>query len=268
MGKSVQKKIGIIGAGNLGTSIAISLKNFGFPILFNSSFYNNEIRDIINEIDIEKFVLETNPIFIAVKDKDIRKKVNLLKNLNIRGKTIIHFSGFHTSDILSELKNKGADIGSFHPIISIPEKYIDINKIRGKLYASYEGGEVGERVVKEIFGNLNFEVFNISKNDKILFHLTLTLLSNYPFYVFELGKLLFDKIDFKYDKKEFKNNFIETSVKNYLKTGKISGPLSRGDYAIIDAELNNINEKRIKKLVDKIIKLSYEIKREVNNEKS
>ncbi len=264
MGKSIQEKIGIMGAGNLGTSMALSLVKTGFSVIFHSSHYKNDILNIKNESNTDKFLSESNTVFIAVKDKDIKSKVDIIKNHNVKGKIIIHFSGYHSSDILSELKDRGGIIGSFHPIFSFPQKNIDLTKISeaGELYGSYEGDNIGMDRVKEIFGKIGFNVFEISKDDKHLYHLSLTLISNYPFYIVELGKLMFDKTDIDTDKTKLLNDFLRIATENYINSGKISGPLSRGDYELIESEIKDIKYKKLKKLIDDLIKLSKRIKEE------
>jgi len=268
MGKSIQEKIGIVGAGNLGTSMAISLKKAGFSIILNSSHYNNNIKNIKNRKNMKSFLSESDIILIAVKDKDIKAKTDILKNHNIKEKTIIHFSGYYSSEILLELKSKGAIIGNFHPIMSFPEKYIDIKKISENkaIFGAYEGDNSGKLKVKEIFEKLGFNIFEISKEDKSLYHLSLSIISNYPFYIVELGKRLFAKINVNADKTKLLNDFFEIAVNNYINSGKISGPLSRGDYELIDEEVGKIKERNIKEIIDDIIELSKRIKEENINE--
>jgi hypothetical protein len=77
---------------------------------------------------------------------------------------------------------------------------------------------------------------------------------------------LFAKINVNADKTKLLNDFFEIAVNNYINSGKISGPLSRGDYELIDEEVGKIKERNIKEIIDDIIGLSKRIKEENINE--
>ncbi len=260
MGKSIQTKtkIGIIGAGKVGTSLALSFDKRKNNVYFYSYHYNNEISGVIAIKEFSEFVNIAEIIIIAVKDEQIVSMVEKLERLKPADKLIFHLSGFHSSKIFGSLSERNI-VGCFHPIFPFSEKFINIkNK---KIYADVEGGRRFVKRVKFLFRDFkDITLFEINPDDRPLFHLGLTLISNYPLFVIEAGKEIMGSVVCKTLLREISESLLKNSVENYFKFGKISGPLLRGDDDIVKKELNSLNEGELKSIVDGIIKLSKRIK--------
>ncbi len=260
MGKSIQTKtkIGIIGAGRVGTSLALSFDKRKNSVFFYSSHYNNEISGVVAIKEFSGFVNSSEIIIIAVRDMQIDSVVEKLERLKPLDKLIFHLSGFHSSKIFGSLSEKNI-VGSFHPIFPFSEKFINIkNK---KFYADVEGGQNFVKRIKLLFKDFKgITFFEINPDDKPLFHLGLTLISNYPLFVVEAGKEIMESVVCKTLLREISESLLKNSVENYFRFGKISGPLLRGDDDIIKKELNSLSEGELKSIVDDIIKLSKRIK--------
>ncbi len=264
MGRYIQKKtkVGIIGAGKVGTSLAVSFDKRKHTVYFLSKHYNNEIPAVSCISDEKSFFDSVDVIIIAVKDRDLKTIVNKLYQLKVKGKLIFHLSGFYSSDILGPLREKNV-IGVFHPIFPFTKKFINIkNK---KILADTEGDIIFLKKVKELFKDFKkLNLFEISKESKPVFHLGLTLVSNYPLYVVNVGKEILSPILCKTLLGEVMDSFLKATIENYLNSGNISGPLSRGDFEIIEKEISYLKDNRFKTVVDDIIRLSKKIK-EIEN---
>jgi len=266
MEKSIQQKktIGIIGAGNVGTSLAISISEKKFNILFNSSHYDKEVKNIKNIKQLNKFISFSDIIFIAKKDKDIKKTRDLLLKYNLKNKIIFHLSGVYSSEIIKDLKKRGAKIGSSHPVISIPEKFTDLSKI--KFYLGFDGDKQAKAELEQVFNNFNVKIFEIKASQKPFYHLAITLLCNYPFFIMKTGQYILTSLNLNINFDDFKSTVTKNSLENYLKSDKISGPLMRKDYKTINREIAKIKDKDLKVILKNIIDVSSKIKKEFYNE--
>ncbi len=259
MGKYIQKKakIGIIGAGNVGTSLAVSFDKRKNIVSFLSNHYNNEIPRVSSFTDEISFFENSEIIILAVKDNKLKSLIDKLKNLDIKDKLIFHMSGFFSSEILKPLENKNI-VGSFHPIFPFTKKFIKIKD--KKIYADIEGSRVFIKRIKEVFKEFkNLTLFEIEKEIKPIFHFGLTLVSNYPLYIVKTGEDILSSLICNTLLKDIMDSFLKASVENYLDTGKISGPLSRGDDDIVRKELSLMEKSKYKDILNDIIKISKKI---------
>ncbi len=265
MGRYIQKKtkVGIIGAGKAGTSLAVSFDKRKYAVYFLSKHYNNEIPSVSCFTDEKTFIDSVDVIVIAVKDRNLKTIVNRLYQLKVKGKLIFHLSGFYSSDILEQLKENNI-VGSFHPIFPFTKKFMNIKN--RKILADIEGDIKFIKRIKELFKDFRgLNLFEIEKKEKPILHLGLTLVSNYPLYVVNVGKEILSSVLCKTLLSDVMESFLKATIENYLSSGKISGPLSRGDFEIIKKEISYLENSRIKTIVDDIIRLSKKI-REIQDE--
>lgn len=125
-----QPSISLIGAGAVGATLATLLWKEGYRV--RSVISRNgpsavalarkvacprastEIADIDRTSDI---------ILIAVRDAELANVVRsfaALRALKLRGRTVLHTSGVHSSAILAPLRKTGASTASFHPLQTFP----------------------------------------------------------------------------------------------------------------------------------------------------
>ncbi len=259
MGKSIFKKtkIGIIGAGRVGTSLAVSFDKRKTALAFYSNHYSGEISGV-KALNFEEFVKFADIIIIAVKDSKIASTVERLKRAKLQDKIIFHLSGFHSSEILKPIGNDNV-IGSFHPILPFTEKYSNIKS--KKFYADIEGDSLFVKKVRAIFKDFKrLTMFEVNPDDKPILHLSLTLISNYPLYIVGAGKEILGQVVCKTLMREISGSLLRHSFENYINFGNISGPLERKENELINDELSSLEKGELKKIIDDIIKLSKRIK--------
>ena len=124
-------KIGIIGAGKVGTSLAVVLKKKGFHIVAVSDTAEASLKtaekylgkDVLytqNNMDV---VGASDAIAITTQDRviqDVAAEINA-KAERLDGKLIFHTSGADPSSVLMPLDEKGAFLGSLHPLQTFPD---------------------------------------------------------------------------------------------------------------------------------------------------
>ncbi len=119
--------IGIVGAGNVGMSLAGAVTRKGLGVLILSDHYEGPMASLKRQ-DARTFLQKCHAVVISVKDRDIRGIAEFLASAgaDLRGKTFLHSSGAQDSFVLSPLREKGARVGVMHPIQSFPRPDPDL----------------------------------------------------------------------------------------------------------------------------------------------
>ena len=180
--------IGIIGAGRVGCSLAVGLKNKGFVISGiysrseSSASFLNLMLGTHHANELEKTVKNSDVVFLTVPDMELTRTAESISAIpdcgEICGKVFLHCSGAETSEVLEPLKNKGAYTGSLHPIQTFAGRENGW-KCLEEIFFGFEGddraGKVAETIVKALSSNL----VKIRKEDKPLYHAAACVFSNY-----------------------------------------------------------------------------------------
>ena len=164
-------KIGIIGAGKVGTSLAAVLIKKGFSIVAVSDTMEASLKtaekylgkDVIytrNNMDV---VNASEAIAITTQDRviqDVAGEINA-KAERLDGKLIFHTSGADPSSVLLPLDTKGAFLGSLHPLQTFP----DIDSAIGVLPDTcifIEGDEGALPLLRKLGENIGAKVYTIA----------------------------------------------------------------------------------------------------------
>ena len=124
-------KIGIIGAGRVGTAIAkyISLQASQYCI---SGFYNRDYSKALESADfcntkaytsLNDLVRSSDTLFIATQDCEIGNVWECIDKDLIKNKFIGHFSGSLSSDVFGGAEYYGAYTGSVHPLYAFSDRF-------------------------------------------------------------------------------------------------------------------------------------------------
>ena len=237
-------KIGIIGAGKMGKSLARSLYDAGFDVVAVSSRTLSNayaIQSLINDISVyedPQDVVDTcNVIFLTVSDSQIENVCNSL-NWNNK-KTVIHTSGATSLEALKHAKDQSALIGIMHPMASFTE---EIQSIRS-IYLGIAGDDRAIEIIKKFADKLDCKTINIT--DSGLYHAGCCMVSNY--YDALLNKVADLWKSMGVEKEQTKEALIPLiqSVVDNLKTKDLSecltGPISRNDKETIKKHLVSID---------------------------
>jgi len=243
--------IGFIGAGKVGTAFGKYLSDKGLKVKgyysrskksaenagdFTSSTVYYNIGDLIQRADI---------IFITTNDDEISKVCEILtqEGLLYSGQILVHMSGGYSSRILESAKKKGCYIYSLHPL----QAFADIKKavidLEDTIF-SIEGDEEKIDVLKKILNTTGNKYFNITAEQKSIYHATACVLSNYLVTLIDYGLSLFETIGID-GEEGYKAVYplIEGTLKNIHSLGTkkaLTGPIARGDIKTIENHVKSI----------------------------
>lgn len=270
-------KVGIIGLGRVGTSLFLALykkgiKPFAVFTKTNKSLENlNDLLSINYTNDLDNLIINSDIIFISIKDDEIEKfSENISKKFSrdIKGKVFVHLSGLLNSEILDSLGENGAFIASLHPIQTFPNKNNSYESFYN-INFGFEGEKESLLKVKKITEILNGNIIIIKKEDKTLYHIAACVLSNYYITLNYIAQKLIDNTKLRnLDIAKVFEPLLKRTIDNVKKSGSVkalTGPISRGDIKIIEKHLKEIEEKEPS--LKKIYKSLGEITLEIANKK-
>jgi predicted short-subunit dehydrogenase-like oxidoreductase (DUF2520 family) len=255
-------KIGVIGAGKVGTSLAFVLKKKGFHIaavsdMAEASLKNAERylgKDVLytqNNMDVvaaaDTIAITTQDSFIQGVAAEINAKAELLDK-----KLIFHTSGADPSSVLMPLDQKGALLGSLHPLQTFP----DIDSAIGVLQDTcifIEGDKGAIPILRHLGDHIGAKVYVIAGKDKVLYHLAAVFVCNLLSALLYSGKELMQKINIDF---EPFLPIIRATLKNIENKGPLAaltGPVVRGDVKTVKAHLASIEDMELHKRVYKAL---------------
>lgn len=243
-------KIGIIGAGRVGCALAIALKKKGHIISGVYSKGATSANYLIDRLklelpnDIKETVINSEVVFITTSDAAIRciseKVANEVPGKELSEKVFFHCSGALNSDEIKLLEQRGAYIASLHPIQTFADKNSGWKALKD-IYFGFEGSSVAKTYAEEIVKALDSSILIIDKEAKVLYHTAACILSNYLVTLSFMAEGLFKKIGLNPEEglKAFMP-LMEKSISNIKENGSLgalTGPISRGDYVVVEQHL-------------------------------
>lgn len=174
-GMALKAQIAIVGAGNLGAALAVSLRDAGVGVdalVAHSRGSLGKAREVARRVSARAIVdpvqIKAQWIWFCMPDSEIaRAAAALAEQLSWRGRVALHSSGALTSDVLNPLRRSGAAVASVHPLMTFVRN--SLPSLTGVAFA-IEGDPIAVRVARRIVGNLGGEAFSIQKKDKAAYH--------------------------------------------------------------------------------------------------
>jgi predicted short-subunit dehydrogenase-like oxidoreductase (DUF2520 family) len=250
--------ISIVGPGNLGTALALTLPPAGYEVRSlaarRKGFRNRQTRTLARRlkarlVEIGKQPLDSEVVWITVPDDVIASVARLLaQSQDWKSKIVFHSSGALTSDELTCLREKGARVASVHPMMTFVRGTVP--EMAGVAFA-VEGDAAAVRAARSIVEDLGGDAFVIKKQNKVLYHVFGSLAS--PLVVALMASLEQVAQAAGIRQRDIKRVMLPLllqTLRNYLKhdaSAAFSGSLVRGDVATVRkhlAELKNLPEAR------------------------
>ena len=178
-------KIGFIGAGKVGCTLGKYLSDAGITVVgyysrtlesadtaatFTKSCVFENIKTLADASDI---------LFITTPDGVIEDIWKSVRDFDLNGKFVCHFSGSLSSDIFSGIEAAGAHACSIHPMYAFSSKFTSYLKFHTACI-TLEGDEKAVEKMNELFGSrLHHRIFTVATSDKIKYHAAAAFASNY-----------------------------------------------------------------------------------------
>ena len=193
--------ISLVGAGRLGTALALSLARRGYRIESVVARRLSHARRAAQLVGGDTQALSatrldslplSDLLLITTPDDSIEQVAACLAASAVstgrkgQRRTALHCSGALSSDILSSLRDAGFSVGSMHPLVSISDPVHGAERLRGAYYC-VEGERSAVRVARELVRDLEGRSFSINRSDKALYHAAAVMASGHMVALFDIA---------------------------------------------------------------------------------
>jgi predicted short-subunit dehydrogenase-like oxidoreductase (DUF2520 family) len=249
----MQNSLSIIGAGRVGSALGRRLSELGWKIGAVVTRSNAGARRAVRFIGAGKAsagltrqILASRVILIATPDDQIANVAQELARIGgeeLHGKAILHTSGAMDSAVLEAVRKRGAKVGSLHPLQSFSG--VAVASLEGRIF-TVEGESQAVRVARRIARALGGSPVCLAGSKKVLYHAAAAMAAGHVLAVEEAATQLFVSLGMK--RSEAVRGLLSLTrqvLENFERLGPHpawTGPLSRGDYKIVRAHLDALQE--------------------------
>lgn len=248
----------IIGAGRLGTSLALALGKEGYvtrAVVCRSSRSAKRSAALIkNAIALTSGRLNELPptdlILISTPDDVINETATSLAKVGqLAGKlSVLHTSGALSSAVLLPLRQRGAHTGSIHPLVSISDPVDSLPNLRGAFYC-VEGDRKAISTARQIVSALDGRSFSIAADKKPLYHAAAVMCAGHVVALFDTATEMLQQCGIRpAEAKRVLLPLLRSTVGNIERLGTseaLTGTFSRGDVATVKAHLRALEAEQL-----------------------
>lgn len=238
-------KIGFIGAGTVGTALAVRLAGAGYPVLAVSSRSRHSAERLAEVVkgcqvypDAQSLADAVDLAFITTPDDAIGLVASQVRWR--AGQGVIHCSGADSTDILEPARRAGAQVGAFHPLQTFASVAHAIDNIPGSTFA-LEGEPPLLNTLREMALALQGNPVELKPGDKVLYHAAAVIACNYMVTLVKLATDLWSTFGVAApEATQALLPLLQGTVNNIGKVGLptcLTGPIARGDLGTITKHL-------------------------------
>ena len=239
-------KVGFIGAGTVGTALAVRLREKGYPVVAVASRSRGSAEKLAARVD-GCGVCETAQevpglaelVFITTPDDMIASVADQVDWPS--GVRVLHCSGAHSVDVLESAANSGAMAGAFHPL----QTFASVDHAIGNIPGSTFGVEAEEPLLtelKDMATALEGRAVVLKGGDKVLYHAAAVIACNYMVTLAKLATDLWQTFEVPVpEATQALLPLMQGTVNNLNNVGLpkcLTGPVARGDLGTIQKHLD------------------------------
>jgi len=243
-------KLGFIGAGTVGSALAIRLSSKGYPVVAVSSRSQTSARNLASQItgcqavSENQYVAEAAElIFITTPDDTIPSVVAKVQWHS--GQSVVHCNGADSTEVLEPARKRGARVGAFHPLQTFASVRQAIDNIPGSTFA-IEAPEPLLSTLKKMATALDGHWVELKASDKVLYHAAAVIACNYMVTLVKLATDLWQTFSIPPQQAtQALLPLIQGTINNINNVGIprcLTGPIARGDTGTITKHLKALQK--------------------------
>ncbi len=180
-----RKKIGIIGAGRVGSALAVHCKRLRLPLVGIADKRSKQAWVVYSLLKIpyqrwkpSELAAGSDILFLTVPDGQIEPLFLAIRKCLRHGTLVVHCSGVLGVDVFKGAQELGIETLALHPIQSFSSHAEAIRTLPGSFFAlegSRAGLAYGRRLVRQLGGNC----VEVAAPDRPLYHAMCVFASNF-----------------------------------------------------------------------------------------
>jgi predicted short-subunit dehydrogenase-like oxidoreductase (DUF2520 family) len=253
----IKPAISIIGAGRLGTALALALAAQGYPVeavVARRLGHAQKARRTLAGTGLAlsagqlKALPASKLILITTPDDAIESVARELAKAQKgmpSGRIVLHTSGALSSEVLKPLLDIGFHTGSLHPLVSVSDPAAGALDLRGAFFC-LEGKAAALRFARQIVRDLGGYGFSIKPGQKALYHAAAVMASGHMTALFDIAIEMLERCGLsRASARKVLLPLVESAARN-LSTMEpaqaLTGTFARGDVATVRRHLTAIEE--------------------------
>ena len=247
-------RIAIIGAGNVGTALAVLFKAAGHQLTGIASLSAASAAIAAQRVnaahgtDLLAFTRQAEVVFLTTPDRVIVEVCEQIVSQNgfSAGAIVAHTSGAHSSTILESAAQNGVYPLSFHPLQTFANPDAGIQNLPGS-FITVEGHEKALPIARQLVEDLGCKLLEIPTASKPLYHAAACIACNYFTTLIEEALQVMEAAGVcREDGLPALYPLIEGTLKNIKRVGPtraLTGPIARGDASTVKIHLLALEKK-------------------------
>lgn len=244
--------VSIIGAGRLGTALALALASRGYSIealvarrLSHSQKAVKALGGVglaLSEGQLAQLP-QSQILLITTPDDVIRSMAERLASSQKAmrpGRTVLHTSGALSSEELRSLFALGFHTGSLHPLVSVSDPASGAKNFNGAFFC-LEGDPVAVRISRRLVRDLGGHGFSIERRSKALYHAAAVMASGHMTALFDIAIEMLGRCGLSESRaRKVLLPLVESAVRNLATmtpARALTGTFARGDTATVRRHL-------------------------------
>jgi predicted short-subunit dehydrogenase-like oxidoreductase (DUF2520 family) len=252
--------VSVIGAGRLGTAIALALSESGYKIVSLVGRQRQQVRKAATilkvpcEILVAKELANHTPAdlnIVAVPDDriaQISKNLDQIQLSKRNGSTVLHTSGALSSSVFENLQARGWHTGSVHPLVSVSDPRVGATAFRDSFWC-VEGSTIAVRMARRLVRDVGGISFSIKSKDKPLYHAAAVMSSGNVMALFDVALDMLEKCGLS--RRQAQGALLpllQSTIANLARFDPkkaLTGPFSRGDLATVKLHLEALSNSNL-----------------------
>ena len=243
-------KLGFIGAGTVGTALALRLNDKGYQVVAVSSRSQVSAENLAQAISHCRFFNNSQDVvdiaelvFITTPDDVIAQVASQLEWHG--GQGVVHCSGADSTEILQPARKLGAHVGVFHPLQTFASTKQAMENMPGSTFA-VEAEEPLLGTLKDMATALDGHWIELKASDKVIYHAAAVIACNYVVTLVKLATDLWQTFSIPPQQAtQALLPLLRGTISNIDAIGIpqcLTGPIARGDSGTIKKHLSALEE--------------------------
>lgn len=255
----IKPTVSIIGAGRLGTALALALASQGYSI---EALVARRLRHAqkawralgrhglalserqLADLPPSQILLITTPDDVI---ESVARRLAGSQKVMPAGRTVLHTSGALSSAVLRSLIAVGFHTGSLHPLVSVSAPTSATN-FRGAFFC-FEGDPAAVRVARRIVRQLGGRGFAVAPRNKALYHAAAVMASGHMTALFDIAIEMLGRCGLSGPRaRKILLPLVESAARNLSAmepARALTGTFARGDVDTVRRHLTAIEEESL-----------------------
>lgn len=227
-------KLIIVGPGRAGGALGLAAERAGHEVAGVLTRRGSDPRWPVLQWDTD--LPEADVAFIAVRDDAIAEVAHRIAPFVSNVGVVAHMSGFTPVLALHPIQARGAAVGGFHPLQSLPDPETGAEALAGA-FVGIDGDELGTDVLTHLASSMGMEPFRLDDAARPAYHAAAAAAANFVVTSLAVSSDLYESAGID---PRVSRPLVERAVANAFERGpaaSLTGPIARGDIETVIGHL-------------------------------